>query len=461
MPTYNTPGVYIEEVATLPPSAVATATAIPAFIGFTEKGAPDVVEVAVVSSLLEFVERFGKPKPTPFVVDINDGITIVPAAKATPIAASPSVPERPLFYAMSLYFANGGGRCYVASIGNYSTVPSAEKYLAAFAALEREDEPTLIVMPDLGVLPQADFAAVSQQALAHCAKLDDRFAILDVRGPKGAKDVEDFRSGIGTTGLSYGAAYHPYLVTALVHQFDEKLVTVTVAGPAKDGKAGAPEQKSLADLAALDTTRYNRIKQKLSTTRVILPPSAAVAGVYMRVDSERGVWKAPANVSLSAVIGPLVPINPEQQALLNVEPVSGKSINAIRAFAGKGTLIWGARTLAGNDNEWRYIPVRRLFLNLEDTARKATAFAVFEPNDADTWLKVKGMLDALLYNFWEQGALQGATPEDAYYVNIGLGKTMTRQDILEGRMIIELGVAAVRPAEFIVVRFSHLLASSG
>jgi len=131
--------------------------------------------------------------------------------------------------------------------------------------------------------------------------------------------------------------------------------------------------------------------------------------------------------------------------------------SSIRGFAGKGTLVWGARTLAGNDNEWRYVNVRRLFNLIEESTRKASAFAVFEANDATTWLKVKGMIDSYLYGLWEQGALAGPTPEKAYYVLVGLGKTMTTQDILEGRLIVEIGVAAVRPAEFIVLRFSHKL----
>jgi len=160
---------------------------------------------------------------------------------------------------------------------------------------------------------------------------------------------------------------------------------------------------------------------------------------------------------LSAVIGPASKITHEEQASLNVDPTAGKSINAIRAFTGKGILIWGARTLAGNDNEWRYISVRRLFNMIEESAKKSTSFAVFEPNDATTWLKVKGMIESYLYSLWERGALAGSTPEAAYYVNVGLGKTMTAQDILEGRMIVEIGVAAVRPAEFIIIRFMHKL----
>jgi uncharacterized protein len=193
----------------------------------------------------------------------------------------------------------------------------------------------------------------------------------------------------------------------------------------------------------------------LGRQRVVMPPSPAMAGIYAAVDRDRGVWKAPANVSVASVLGPTVKVTNDDQDNLNVDPTAGKSINAIRSFAGKGTLVWGARTLAGNDNEWRYINVRRLFNMIEESTRKASAFAVFEANDATTWLKVKGMIDSYLYGLWEQGALAGPTPDKAYYVSVGLGKTMTAQDILEGRMIVEIGIAAVRPAEFIVIRFSH------
>lgn len=258
------------------------------------------------------------------------------------------------------------------------------------------------------------------------------------------------RTGYGADNLAYGAAYHPYLATSLTHLYDEATVTV-------GEDANAP---TLASLKSSNTTLYNQIKKSLADQRVTLPPSAAIAGIYARVDRERGVWKAPANVGVMSTIGPTEQITLAQQDLLNVEPTTGKSINAIRAFAGRGTLVWGARTLAGNDNEWRYVPVRRLFIMIEESTKKASAFAVFEPNDATTWLKVKGMIESYLYGLWEQGALQGAKADDAYYVNVGLGRTMTAQDVLEGRMIVEIGVAAVRPAEFIILRFSHKLAEA-
>ncbi|HSI98998.1 MAG TPA: phage tail sheath C-terminal domain-containing protein [Patescibacteria group bacterium] len=430
---FKTPGVYVQEVSTLPPSVAEVATAIPAFIGYTERGAAAAVEIEQISTLLEYEQRFGKPRPTAFTVDA--------AGAVKPLASN--IPETQLWYALSLYFKNGGGRCYVVSVASHQAAPTAAGFEAGLAALEAEDEPTILVMPEATALAQDDFNQVCKGALQHCQKLGDRFAILDVKGG----DVGKFRDGIGTDHLAYGAAYYPYLDTSLPHVYDE-------AGVKLGDDDGAP---TLASLRTSDTARYNDIKKQLAGQRVTLPPSAAIAGAYARVDRERGVWKAPANVSLAQVIGPATQVTFDQQEQLNVDPTSGKSINAIRAFSGKGTLIWGARTLAGNDNEWRYVNVRRLFLMVEESAKKASAFAVFEANDASTWLKVKGMLESYLYGLWEQGALQGARPEDAFYVNVGLGKTMTAQDVLEGRMIVQLGLAAVRPAEFIVLRFSHKL----
>ncbi|MBT2561615.1 phage tail sheath family protein [Pedobacter sp. ISL-68] len=209
-----------------------------------------------------------------------------------------------------------------------------------------------------------------------------------------------------------------------------------------------------------DFALFNQIKAALDAYTVPLYPSGIIAGIMARVDNDRGVWKAPANVSLLTVDKPLITISDEEQDYLNVDATSGKSINVIRKFAGRGTLVWGARTLAGNDNEWRYVPVRRLFIMVEESIKKATEFVVFEPNDAKTWMRVKTMCQNFLNQLWRQGALAGAKPEDAFFVNVGLGITMTALDILEGRLIIEIGMAAVRPAEFIVLKFSHLLAKS-
>jgi phage tail sheath protein FI len=164
-------------------------------------------------------------------------------------------------------------------------------------------------------------------------------------------------------------------------------------------------------------------------------------------------------VSISSVVGPAYKITSKEQEDLNVH-TTGKSINAIRSFAGKGTLVWGARTLAGNDNEWRYVSVRRFYNMVEESTMKASEQFVFEPNDANTWVKVRAMIENFLILQWRAGALQGATPEQAFFVRVGLGETMTSLDILEGRMNVEIGLAVVRPAEFIILKFSHKMAVS-
>jgi phage tail sheath protein FI len=204
---------------------------------------------------------------------------------------------------------------------------------------------------------------------------------------------------------------------------------------------------------------YHEIKNTIAAMPLVLPPSSAIAGIYATVDSTRGVWKAPANVSLRFVRRPMVAVDDASQENLNVH-TTGKSVNAIRSFSGKGVLVWGARTLAGNDNEWRYVSVRRFFNMVEESTKKATEPFVFEPNDANTWIKVRAMIENFLILQWRAGALAGAKPEHAFYVSVGLGQTMTAQDILEGRMIVEIGMAVVRPAEFIVLRFSHKMQES-
>lgn len=204
---------------------------------------------------------------------------------------------------------------------------------------------------------------------------------------------------------------------------------------------------------------FANILEQVTRVMTLQPPSGAVAGVYAAVDRMRGVWKAPANVAVADISGVAVKLNDRAQEDLNVT-TTGKSINAIRSFTGKGSLVWGARTLAGNDNEWRYVPVRRFFNMAEESIRKATEPFVFEPNDRSTWVRVRAMVENFLTVQWRQGALAGSVPQQAFFVKIGLGETMTAQDILEGRMIVEVGMAVVRPAEFIVLRFAHKMQTS-
>ena len=199
---------------------------------------------------------------------------------------------------------------------------------------------------------------------------------------------------------------------------------------------------------------YPSILAGLSQSMNTVPPSGAIAGVYANTDATRGVWKAPANVSVAGIIGLTDDINDKEQATMNIHE-SGKSINAIRKFTGKGLLVWGGRTLDGNSNDWRYINVRRLANMIEESAKKACMNFVFEPNVKQTWVNVKGMIDNYLTTLWGDGALAGAKPADAFFVSVGLNVTMSPQDINEGRMIVKIGYAPSRPAEFIILEFTQ------
>ena len=215
----------------------------------------------------------------------------------------------------------------------------------------------------------------------------------------------------------------------------------------------------LQTLKTLSPT-YGAVLDKISEKLNEVPPSGAMAGIYSMVDSTRGVWKAPANVSIAMVSKPSVNVSQVEQADLNVDVITGKSINVIREFPNVGTIVWGGRTLDGNSLDWRYINVRRTLMMIDQSLKLATLAYVFEPNDANTWVTVKSMISNFLTNLWKQGALAGATPEEAFDVQIGLGATMTPTDVLEGIMLISVKVAVVKPAEFIVITFQQKLQQS-
>jgi hypothetical protein len=488
MPTYSTPGVYIEEISKFPPSVAAVATAIPAFIGFTERTTDSdgnsIVNVPIrITSLLEFEQLFGRAPVQTFSVNVVQTLMAatgqITQTLVSHAGTPPTTPARFLYYSMQLFFANGGGPCYVVSIGDLAAAVSTAGFTGAITALEGFDEPTLLVFPDAVLLATNPiYGSVVSAALTHCDKLQDRFTISDVRNaiPGGTDDNTDvtnnFRNNVPSDLdlVKYGAAYFPYLNTTLPFNTNDASITVaahTVNSVAADGAVtagagsiGAGTAISDDDVRVDENAVYNTVKAFVSNVTVTLPPSGGVAGVYARTDGNRGVWKAPANVSLLNVIGPTINITNDMNDGLNIDATSGKSVNAIRSFTGKGTLVWGARTLAGNDNENRYVPVRRFLIFAEESIKKATATFVFEPNDANTWTKVRTMIENFLIIQWRDGALAGAKPEDAFYVSIGLNKTMSAQDILDGYMIVEIGLAIVRPAEFIVLRFAQKMQES-
>lgn len=684
----RTPGVYIDEVPKFPPSIAAVETAIPAFIGYTQldsyNGINLVNKTTRVDSMVDFETIFGLgPKINIIEVDLDANN----AVKKTNVESTYY-----LYDSMRMYFRNGGGKCYVISLGKYPDTFADASFQTgvqnAINALEKEDEPTLILFPD-GVKLTSTSILGSLQALVlvQCEKYKDRFLLADVKKANPLNDsivqsdILNFKNGIGSSNLQFGAAYYPYLkvnlprqvryrdvkgtikklgipinwvndfinasdaetigffndlnnlvddnntlntvrqnyINTLTKQLEEQFlakkqefinayaaavtgaytnplvttvktkfaelfdylfdflnkfmdqlaknaspplhdpalttlrtlitntlrdnyakplnlvdrfaqattivntavgviqstggrswgfngwsteITNTTALTAGDltgytftdptGAADANKRTVdnlkqivdknadtifaginsanngfLSDMAKLEAVREDAILKRIPVLNSVLnfvrseafllPPTGAVAGIYARVDNNRGVWKAPANESIINVVAPSVLLTHDQHGELNVDPSTGKSINVIRSFVGKGNLVWGARTMAGNDNEWRYVNVRRLFNMIEESSKKATEQFVFESNDANTWVKVQAMIENFLTTLWRQGAFFGATAEKAFYVQVGLNKTMTQLDILEGRMIVEVGVAANRPAEFIILRFSHKL----
>lgn len=506
---FKTPGVYIKEIPTFPPSVAEVETAIPAFIGYTEKSSFNGNDFGKqpqrIGSLLEYEQLFGlAQKETAITVTITDVNAANAVTRTINAAINPAASSKYLmYYALQMYFANGGGPCYIVSADKYNAGGvNASKLTDGLAEIAKVDEPTLLLFPDGPSLPSTNYYSVINSALNQCFTLQDRFTIIDVKQSSGTindinSSADDFRNaatlGSNLDLMKYGAAYFPYLQTILSYRFDDadvniiyivngveqtdigtgKISLASILNPPATLKVSVrtglnlqkpaptvPASPPAAPQVAGNSELYNLVKLQLQNLNIIMPPSSAVAGAYAAVDSSRGVWKAPANITLAYVNSTSLKISSEDQMSLNVDPTSGKSINAIRYFTGKGVMIWGSRTLAGNDNEWRYVPVRRFFIFAEESIKKGTEWVVFEPNDANTWVRVRAMIENFLIKQWRAGALAGAKPEQAFFVRVGLGQTMTALDILEGRMNIEIGMAVVRPAEFIILKFSHKLQES-
>jgi phage tail sheath protein FI len=647
---YKTPGVYVEEIDAFPPSIVGVETAVPAFIGYTEKAEKGGRSVALravrISSMVDYVAIFGKAynyqftvMPVPVlkgdvesakavsdaasvVLDeatknqkglksdasdiekqaaesrveaaktafktaddrykaLNDGysksdygkadkaalekeaaaqiligdlhspdkdkseaakkarteaadaraIANAELKKATPNASigsqgfivSVTAPFS-LYNSLRLFYANGGGDCYVVSVGTYDseiglggTVGGTPGLQDGLDAVRDLVGPTMLVIPEATALPADSYNTLVKNMLKQCHDRQDRVAILDIR-PDPTKDFDtlntDFRNNVGGVDnklLRYGMAYVPFLKTSIVapdeldySNFAE--FTSNQPGPliwallaeasrlypdapaASDWKpmgvappAGTTFSKKAQDIStaffdkmadaekASDvqgerwkinqglTTQIPALKDLYATMAAmlgVLPPSPAMAGIYKQNDLLRGVWNAPANVGLTAVIGPTTPISARMQDDLNM-PISGLAINAIRDFVGRGTLVWGARTLDGNSNDWRYIQVRRALIYIEQSVELALNKFVFEPNVAQTWVTVTSMIGSFLRGVWQAGGLMGASPAEAFSVQCGLGSTMTADDVLQGKMIVQIKLTMVHPAEFIVLTFQQ------
>uniref|UniRef100_UPI00404778B1 phage tail sheath family protein n=1 Tax=Algoriphagus sp. TaxID=1872435 RepID=UPI00404778B1 len=490
-----TPGVYIEEKSAFASSVVPVGTAIPVFLGYTQKAARGTKSLKNVptriSSFAEFEQFFGGAPKVMFEISEDSS-----SVNGYSLAVDPAT-RYLLHAAVKFFYSNGGADCYVLSIGDYSAGVSAKDFNdeatgSGLPQLLKYNEPTLLVIPEAILLPKAECFSLQQAMLSHCGyATKNRFAILDVFD--GAKErtyadddvINQFREGVGANFLQWGAAYYPFVQTTIIASGDVNFTNISntadlieilskdVNDDLENGRINEARANAIKDeLAKIETAttkeevsslqatlkvvsaKLNSILTQISESLNLLPASSAMAGVYTMVDSSVNVAKAPANLSLGSVISPSVQITSDTQEELNL-PLNGKAINAIRTFQGKGVLVWGARTLDGNSQDWRYISVRRTMTFLEQSIKAAAEGFVFEPNNTTTWSTLKATVTNFLLNQWQSGILAGQSPDDAFSVEIGLGVTMTPNDILDGLMKMTIKVAIVRPAEFIVITFEQ------
>ena len=431
----NTPDVYIQEQAGLLAPKLSSADTIAAFIGYTEKG--PLLTPTRVRSLMEYEKLFGQAEVTQFDVTVD---TLSGETANYALSSSPQV-KYYMYHSVRLYFANGGGECQIVSVGLYGDTVNVHKFATGLNSLQTKDV-DLLLSPDIVQLSSKQYFRFCMAMLKQCNVTKDRFAVIDLRD---TDTISDFRNGIGESYLDYGAAYTPYLVSTLPYRYDDNSVNVTI---------DSEDTVTLADIAK--DSHIHRIRKLLDKQTVTLPPSGAVAGIYAQVEHRRGVWKSPANMPLEAVVRPKIKYSDEDQAPLNVDDSSGKSINVIRTFGNKGTLLWGARTLDGNNDKWRYIATRRLFIKIERDLKQIASTAITQANHSRTWAKVKTAIESYLDRLWQNGALSGTKATDAYFARVGQDETMMEQDLS-----IKVGVAVFRPAEFITVTFSPKFSVTG
>ena len=277
-----------------------------------------------------------------------------------------------------------------------------------FSGLEAIDEITMVCVPDLmsayqqGAIDAETVKAVQLAMIAHCELMGDRIAILDPPPGLNAQQIKEWRVDKAGYDSKYAALYWPWV------------------------KAADP------------STGKN----------IFMPPSGFMAGIWGRNDDTRGVHKAPANEVVRGAISLEVQITKNEHDLLN--PVG---INCLRSFPGRGIRVWGARTLS-SDPAWRYLNVRRLFNYLEESILNGTNWVVFEPNDDALWAKIRRTIAAFLVNEWRKGALFGLTPDEAFYVKCDR-ETNPAEGIDAGQVVCQIGVAPVKPAEFVIFQLSQ------
>ena len=390
------PGVYVEEITGGTRAIEGVPTSVAAFIGRATQGPRDLDKKASPTSIASWAEYER-------VFGGLDG-------------------HATMGHAVRLFFANGGKRALIVRVGKKNGAPITDADISSpklaarkrgLWALERAQDVNLLCIPPLSQGADGDVGAVTRQAaIAYCRRRRAMFivdplsrwqSVADVLGPDGIDSAS-----FGLPRDANAALYFPFL----------------------------------------------RILQDGTATDV--PPSGAVAGLVARTDETRGVWKAPAGLDadLRDVAGPAIKITDEENGELNP-----RAVNCLRQFPGKGMVVWGGRTWLGDiSSEWKYVNVRRLALFIEESVERGTQWAALEPNNETLWTAIRRDVGDFLQGLFRGGAFAGSRPQDAYFVKCDRS-TMTQADIDQGRLIALIGIAPVKPAEFVILRISHKTAS--
>lgn len=397
MPEYRTPGIYIEEVPAGPRPIAALGTSVAAFVGVTSnRNAPRDSAVAV-NNWTQFANTF-----------------LAEGEAWTPLA-----------HAVFGYFQNGGQRCYVVAIKEGDAIASnGSGSRKGLAVLEEVDEVAIVAAP--GYCDSASYEAL----LGHCERMRDRIAILDC--PEKVDRIQD-------------------------------LVKVRVEPAPSGGEEGGGQKRKRSDAGGGGLRPRNSddgfgayyfpwitVRDPSTRGRVVnVPPCGHLAGIYARTDTTRGVHKAPANEPVRGALNLAYRLTDQEQGELN-----DNGVNCIRFFSREGIRVWGARTVAPSASEWRYLNVRRLFSMIEESIARGTRWVVFEPNDLSLWKAIRRDVSAFLTLQWRAGALFGQTAEEAFFVKCD-EETNPPEVINEGRVVIVVGIAPVKPAEFVIFRISQ------
>ena len=501
MPEYLAPGVYVEEIERGPKPIEGVATSTTAFLGETERGP---VKPTFITSYGEFLRTFGDVygpgKYVPYAIKgffDNGGrrayiarIVGANAAAATVTLAGITVTARGPGTAMNRSWVRiepgstrdkaGDAIGFRLRIFYWDRLPQGTDPFDPLADPKKLPLPTII--------EDFDDLMMDESAPGHWAKRvnNGNSSLVEISVPAGTAlpgavaqdrmnggddgaapipgDYEgselvdaDKRTGLAALDLD---PYRDIAIVAAPGQTEQNFLLPVIDHCERsrfrfavvDGPQNQPQPTALDPRSQIDDSKYAAfyypwliVSDPRSGARVEVPPSGAVCGIYALTDNSRGVWKAPANETVAGALDLKYEVNQRAQEQLNP-----KGVNCIRRFPGRGIRVWGARTLS-SDPLWKYVNVRRLFIFIEASIYYATQWVVFEPNDPKLWARVKQTVTLFLRSQWREGALFGEKEEQAFHVAIGRD-TMTEDDILNGRLIIEIGIAPVRPAEFVIFR---------